>query len=107
MSIIDEVNEKRREISSDGYAMQNSAFVSLYDKKEVAIRSEFQRFYRWDSIQKTNLIESILLGINIPRGQGKKSLSPKSKCSNRKSLKPKQLLTAPRPAHKSSFRDTF
>lgn len=106
MPLIDEVNEKRREIRSDGYAMSISEWISLYEKKDVDIHPEFQRFYRWDNIQKTNFIESILLGIHMPRWQSKKSLSPRSKCSNRKSLKPKPLLTAFRPAHKSSFRDT-
>jgi hypothetical protein len=66
MPLIDEVNEKRREIRSDGYAMSISEWISLYEKKEVDIHPEFQRFYRWDNIQKTNLIESILLGIPIP-----------------------------------------
>lgn len=66
MSLIDEVNEKRREIRTDGYAMSISEWSSLYEGKEIDIHPEFQRFYRWDDAQKTNLIESILLGIPIP-----------------------------------------
>lgn len=66
MSLIEEVNEKRREIRTDGYAMSVSEWVSLYENDEVDIHPEFQRFYRWDDSQKTNLIESILLGIPIP-----------------------------------------
>lgn len=66
MSLIEEVNEKRREIRTDGYAMSVSEWMSLYENDEVDIHPEFQRFYRWDDVQKTNLIESILLGIPIP-----------------------------------------
>ena len=66
MSLIDEVNEKRKEIRTDGYAMSISEWASLYESKEVDIHPEFQRFYRWGDTQKTNLIESILLGIPIP-----------------------------------------
>jgi hypothetical protein len=66
MSLIDEVNEKRKEIRTDGYAMSISEWASLYDNEEIDIHPEFQRFYRWSDIQKTNLIESILLGIPIP-----------------------------------------
>jgi len=66
MSLIDEVNEKRKEIRTDGYAMSISEWASLYESKEIDIHPEFQRFYRWSDIQKTNLIESILLGIPIP-----------------------------------------
>ena len=66
MSLIEEVNEKRREIRTDGYAMSISEWVALYENKEIDIHPEFQRFYRWGEVQKTNLIESILLGIPIP-----------------------------------------
>lgn len=66
MSLIEEVNEKRKEIRTDGFAMSISEWASLYENKEVDIHPEFQRFYRWNNTQKTNLIESILLGIPIP-----------------------------------------
>jgi len=66
MALIDEVNEKRREIRTDQYAMSVSEWASLYENKEIDIHPEFQRFYRWNDVQKTNLIESILLGIPIP-----------------------------------------
>ncbi|SFG01389.1 GmrSD restriction endonuclease domain-containing protein [Neptunomonas qingdaonensis] len=66
MSLLDEVNEKRKEIRTDGYAMSISEWGSLYESKEIDIHPEFQRFYRWSDTQKTNLIESILLGIPIP-----------------------------------------
>lgn len=66
MSLIEEVNEKRREIRTDGYAMSVSEWASLYESEEIDIHPEFQRFYRWSQNQKTNLIESILLGIPIP-----------------------------------------
>ena len=66
MSLLEDVNERRREIRTDGYAMSISEWVSLYENKEIDIHPEFQRFYRWTDTQKTNLIESILLGIPIP-----------------------------------------
>lgn len=65
-SLIEDVNQKRREIRTDGYAMSISEWVSLYESEEIDIHPEFQRFYRWSEKQKTNLIESILLGIPIP-----------------------------------------
>ncbi|MFD2724632.1 DUF262 domain-containing protein [Hyunsoonleella rubra] len=39
---------------------------SLYKEGELDIHPEFQRFFRWNILQKTKLIESILLGIPIP-----------------------------------------
>ncbi len=66
MALIDEINEKRREIRTDGYPMSIGEWISLYEGKELDIHPEFQRFYRWDETQKTSLIESILLGIPVP-----------------------------------------
>ena len=66
MSLIDEIDLRRREIRTDGYAMSIGEWISLYEKKELDIHPEFQRFFRWSDTQKTNLIESILLGIPLP-----------------------------------------
>lgn len=66
MSLLDEISQKRKEIKTDGYPMSIGEWISLYEAKEVDIHPEFQRFFRWSSSQKTNLIESILLGIPIP-----------------------------------------
>jgi Protein of unknown function DUF262 len=66
MALSDEIESKRREIRTDGYAMSIGEWISLYEKDELDIHPEFQRFYRWSESQKTNLIESILLGIPIP-----------------------------------------
>ncbi len=40
--------------------------ANLYRNSEIVIRPEFQRLFRWDTSQKSRLIESILLGIPIP-----------------------------------------
>ena len=66
MALLDEIESKRREIRTDGYAMSIGEWISLYEQDELDIHPEFQRFYRWSETQKTNLIESILLGIPIP-----------------------------------------
>jgi hypothetical protein len=66
MKLLTEINERRREIRTDGYAMSIGEWISLYEKNELDIHPEFQRFFRWSDTQKTNLIESILLGIPVP-----------------------------------------
>ena len=66
MTLSAEIEARRREIRTDGYAMSIGEWVSLYEKGELDIHPEFQRFYRWSDTQKTNLIESILLGIPLP-----------------------------------------
>ena len=66
MSLQEQIDEMRKEIRTDGYAMSIGEWISLYENKEIDIHPEFQRFFRWTENQKSNLIESILLGIPIP-----------------------------------------
>jgi uncharacterized protein with ParB-like and HNH nuclease domain len=62
----EEIQLKKNEISTDGYPMSLGELSSLYRDGELDIHPEFQRFFRWTHLQKTKLIESILLGIPIP-----------------------------------------
>jgi hypothetical protein len=57
MPLNDEVDSMRKEIRTDGYGMSIGEWISLYENKEIDIHPEFQRFYRWSEIQKSNLIE--------------------------------------------------
>lgn len=66
MSLLEEINDRRKEIRTDDYAMSIGEWLSLYENKEIDIHPEFQRFFRWTDSQKTNLIESLLLGIPLP-----------------------------------------
>lgn len=66
MNLIDQINNKRKDIKTDAYSMSIGEWISMYENKELDIHPEFQRFYRWSSLQKSKLIESILLGIPLP-----------------------------------------
>ncbi len=66
MTLDQEIQARRAEIRSDGYAMSIGEIISLYRDNELDIHPEFQRFYRWSDDQKSRLIESILLGIPLP-----------------------------------------
>ena len=63
----EQVMDRRREISTDGYAMSIGELASLYEDDELEIQPEYQRFFRWTPEQKARLIESILLGIPLPQ----------------------------------------
>ena len=66
MKILQEVDSVRQDIRTDDYPMSIGEWISLYESNELDIHPEFQRFYRWSDQQKSNLIESILLGIPLP-----------------------------------------
>lgn len=61
-----EVDTARQDIRTDGFAMSIGEWISLYESGDLDIHPEFQRFYRWSDQQKSDLIESILLGIPLP-----------------------------------------
>ncbi|HSY98582.1 MAG TPA: DUF262 domain-containing protein [Terriglobales bacterium] len=62
-----EIDKTRAEIRTDGYPISIGEWVSIYEKGELDIHPEFQRFFRWSLRQKSRLIESLLLGIPIPQ----------------------------------------
>lgn len=61
-----EVSDERKRLSSDRMDISFGEIISLYKNKELIIRPEYQRLFRWSPKQKTALIESILLSIPIP-----------------------------------------
>ena len=61
-----QVEYNRRRIKADGYAMSIGEITSIYERGELDIHPEFQRYFRWNDQQKSDLIESILLGIPLP-----------------------------------------
>jgi len=66
MLLQEEIDKRRQEIRTDGYSMSIGEWISLYEKNEIDIHPDFQRFCRWSDYQKSTFIESILLGIPIP-----------------------------------------
>lgn len=66
MNLQIEIDLQRQQINTDSYNMSIGEIVSVYQNNEMDLHPEFQRFYRWTDQQKSNLIESILLGIPIP-----------------------------------------
>jgi Protein of unknown function DUF262 len=60
------VSDERRRLSSDRLDISFGELINLYKNDELIIRPEYQRLFRWSEVQKTALIESILLSIPIP-----------------------------------------
>ncbi|MGV0373055.1 DUF262 domain-containing protein [Corynebacterium pilbarense] len=67
IEILDQqLQTKRREISTEKLSMSLGEISSLYGKGDLIIRPSFQRLFRWSQEQRTRLIESFLLRIPIP-----------------------------------------
>lgn len=66
MSVVEEVQVARKDIRTDAYQMSVGEWISLYTNGDLDIHPEFQRLFRWSDEQKSNLVESLLLGIPLP-----------------------------------------
>lgn len=66
MSLQDEIIERSSKIFRDAYQMSIGELINIYRDGEMDIHPEFQRVFRWSEVQKTRLIESIMLNIPIP-----------------------------------------
>lgn len=60
------LDEKRKVIKTDSYAMSIGELVNMYKDGELILRPEYQRYFRWKNEQKSKLIESILIGLPLP-----------------------------------------
>lgn len=67
MGLQQEIDDARKDIRTDSYSVSIGEWISIYEKGELDIHPEFQRFFRWSPDQKSRLIESIFLGIPIPQ----------------------------------------
>jgi uncharacterized protein with ParB-like and HNH nuclease domain len=64
--LLTELAEGRKEIKTDSYSMSIGELINLYTEGELQLDPAYQRLFRWSDEQKSNFIESILLGIPIP-----------------------------------------
>ncbi len=61
-----EIDDERSKLSSDRMDISFGELINLYKDRELIIKPDYQRMFRWSNKQKTALIESILLSIPIP-----------------------------------------
>lgn len=55
-----------REIRTTAVDFSFGELLNLHNDKEIVIRPEYQRLFRWSQEQRSRLIESIVLGLPIP-----------------------------------------
>lgn len=66
MGLESEIEASINEIKTDSYSMSIGEVANLYKDGDLEIFPEYQRYFRWNINQKSELIESIILGIPIP-----------------------------------------
>jgi uncharacterized protein with ParB-like and HNH nuclease domain len=56
----------RKDVKTESYPMSIGELVGMYEKDEIILRPEYQRYFRWTHEQKSKLIESVLIGLPLP-----------------------------------------
>ena len=59
-------NGQDREIRTTAVDFSFGELLNLHRDKEIVIRPEYQRLFRWSNEQRSRLIESIVMGLPIP-----------------------------------------
>lgn len=60
------LDEARQTVKTDSYPMSIGELAGMYERGEIVLRPEYQRYFRWSEEQKSKLIESILIGLPLP-----------------------------------------
>jgi len=66
MSLQEQLDTNRRNVSFDNYDITVRQFYSMIAERQIELQPEYQRHFVWDSTRQSQLIESIFLGIPIP-----------------------------------------
>ncbi len=66
VELIGELETARHTVATDSYPMSLGEIMSIYKEGELVINPQFQRLFRWSVKQKSDLIESLLVGIPVP-----------------------------------------
>jgi len=53
MLLQQQIDDKRKEVRTDSYAMSIGEWISMYQGGEVDIHPVYQRFFRWTPSQKS------------------------------------------------------
>ena len=60
------LDDARQTVKTDSYPMSIGELAGMYERGEIVLRPEYQRYFRWTKEQKSKLIESILIGLPLP-----------------------------------------
>ena len=64
--LLQAIQKSREEVKTDNGRLSISEIITRYKENELILDPNFQRLFRWSIVQKSRLIESILLGIPLP-----------------------------------------
>lgn len=65
-SLIDQLQNQRRRVDFDTYDVIVQQLVSMVESQSINVAPVYQRKFRWDDVRRSELIESVFLGVPVP-----------------------------------------
>ena len=65
-SFITQLNTQRRKVDFDTYDVLVEQLVSMVESRSINVAPAYQRKFRWDYARRSELVESVFLGVPVP-----------------------------------------
>jgi len=64
--LLDQIDKQARKVHTRSLDISFSQILTMYNSKDLIIRPDYQRAFRWSVIQQSRFVESLILEIPIP-----------------------------------------
>ena len=65
-ALVSQLDRQRRKVDFDTYDVIVQQLITMVESGAIDVAPAYQRQFRWDKVKRSNLIESVLLGVPIP-----------------------------------------
>lgn len=65
-SLVTQLDQQRRKVDFDTYDIIVQQLVSMVESGAIDVAPAYQRQFRWDTVKRSHLVESVLLGVPVP-----------------------------------------
>src|SRR5690349_13798595 len=66
VEVIEAVDRKRKRAETKALDISLNELMDMYEAKELQIRPDYQRLFRWDVAKQSQFIESLILEMPVP-----------------------------------------
>lgn len=64
--LLEQLDKQRRRVDFDTFDILVQQLVSMVESGAIDVAPAYQRQFRWDTLKRSHLIESVLLGVPVP-----------------------------------------
>ena len=65
-AIIEQIGNQRRAVDFDTYDISVQQLIAMVENSQIDVAPAYQRQFRWDTTRRSQLVESVLLGVPVP-----------------------------------------